>query len=111
MYNIYDEDTGEKLKKPENYKGPFYSKVTDLHKDYLKALKDFGTNKFVDYKEWTEQCRKRKVKTNQGETPELLSSFMIYGVFVSRGLIEIKKGKKRNLYRLTEKGKHYLERI
>jgi len=30
MNNIYDEDTGEKLKKPENYKCPFYSKVTDL---------------------------------------------------------------------------------
>jgi len=62
-------------------------------------LKDFGINKFVDYKEWTERCRKRKVKTNEGEIPERLSSFMIYEVCVSRGLIEIKKGK------------HYLERI
>jgi len=110
---IRDKDTGEELIRPEGYGGRLYCKVTSRHKDYLKALGDIGTGRFVDYRQWIEACETRGVKTNQGKTPQLLSPPMIYGVFASRGSIEVQKDKQTgsNLYWLTERGKIYLESL
>lgn len=107
----YDKDTGEKLQRPAGYAGRLYPEVTNLHKQYLKALGNIGVGAFVDYRQWIEQCEIKGVKTNQGRTPQLLSPTMVYGVFASRKWIEVQKDKKTglNLYCLTEKGKRYLE--
>lgn len=103
----YDEDSGEELIRPSGYKGLLYQKVTNLHKNYLKALENIGVGKFVDYREWTKECENVGVKT------QLPPGTMTHGVFESRGLIEVQKDQKtgRNRYCLTEKGKHYLETL
>jgi len=101
----YDEDTHEKLMRPRGYKGLLYQKVTSLHKKYLKALGNIGVGKFVYYDEWIKECQNISVKT------KLPPGTMTHGVFESRGYVEVQKDKEANLtlYRLTDKGKGYLE--
>lgn len=109
----YDKDTGQQLRRPTGYAGMLYPEVTDLHKQYLKALGNIGVGTFVDYRQWIRQCKINGVQTNQGRMPKLLSPTMIYGVFASRKWIEVQKDEKTglNLYCLTEKGKHYLDTV
>ena len=111
MMSVFDRDTHEKLTSPRQFP-KLYDKVTHLHKDYLKALEALG-REWVNYHQWTSQCRAMGVKTHQGTSPERLSPTMIYGVFECRGYIEVQKDEKTklNLYRLTDKGKGYLEAL
>ena len=101
----YDEDTAYKLVRPIGYNGLLYQKVTNLHKKYLKALGNIGVGKIVYYDEWIRECQNIGVKT------KLPPGTMTHGVFESRGYVEVQKDEKtkRNLYRLTDKGKGYLE--
>lgn len=101
----YDEDTGNKLVRPSGYNGLLYQKVTNLHKQYLKALGNIGVGKLVYYDEWIKECQNIGVKT------KLPPGTMTHGVFESRGYIGVQKDAKTklNLYRLTDKGKGYLE--
>jgi len=107
--SIYDKDTGEELTSPRGFP-KLYNKVTHLHKDYLRALAALG-KEWVNYHQWTSQCQVMGVETHQGTPPERLSPTMIYGVFECRGYIQVQKDEKTklNLYRLTNKGKGYLE--
>lgn len=111
MDAVYDKETGEELIRPPGYKGRLYPKVAYFQTEYLRALGNVGTGKFVDYREWIKQCEIKDVTTNQGRTPQRVSPAMIYGVFASRGYIEVQKDKETglNLYCLTEMGKWYLE--
>ena len=106
----YDEDSREKLMRPKAYNGRLYQKVTNRHKKYLEALGALG-RRWVDYHEWTRQCQSMSVMTHGNKSPERISTPMIYGVFVCRGYIKIRKDKRTNLnqYYLTDKGKGYLE--
>ena len=109
MHSVVDRDTHKKLTSARQFP-KLYDKVTHLHKDYLRALEALGRD-WVNYRLWTSQCQAMGVKTHQGTSPQRLSPTMIYGVFECRGYIEVQKHKKTklNLYRLTDKGKGYLE--
>lgn len=106
---VFDRDTHHALLSPRGFP-KLYDKVTRRHKDYLKVLIALGQG-WVDYHQWTGQCQSSGVTTHQGKLPQRLSPTMIYGVFECRGYIEIQKDEKTklNLYRLTDKGKGYLE--
>ena len=109
MGTVFDRDTGQGLISPRGFP-TLYGKVTHLHKDYLRALAALGRG-WVNYRQWTSQCHAMGIKTHHGTPPERLSPTMIYGVFECRGYIELQKDEKTrlNLYRLTDKGKGYLE--
>jgi len=109
MHSVFDRDTHEELTSPRQFP-KLYDKVTHLHKDYLRALGALP-RAWHNYHEWTSQCKTMGVETHRGRSPERLSPTMIYGVFECRGYIEVRKEEKTNLnlYRLTDKGKGYLE--
>ena len=109
MGTIFDKDTGRQLQSPRGFP-KLYDKVTHLHKSYLRALESLGTS-WVNYHQWTSQCKVMGVQTHKGTPPERLSPTMIYGVFECRGYIDVQKDEetKLNLYCLTDKEKGYLE--
>jgi len=109
MNSLFDRDTRQELLSLRGFP-KLYDKVTHLHKDYLRALAALGEG-WVNYHQWTGQCQSMGVTTHQGNPPQRLSPTMIYGVFECRGYIEVRKDEKTklNLYRLTDKGKGYLE--
>jgi len=109
MGTVFDKDTGEELISPRGFP-KLYNKVTHLHKDYLKALAPLGIE-WVNYHQWTGQCQAMGIETHRGTPPQRLSPMMIYGVFECRGYVQVRKEEKTNLnlYRLTDKGKGYLE--
>ena len=109
MGTVFDKDTNEELISPRGFP-KLYDKVTNLHESYLRALEALGRQR-VNYRDWTSQCQAMGVETHRGTPPERLSPTMIYGVFECRGYIAVQKDEKTklNLYRLTDKGKGYLE--
>ncbi|MFW6150908.1 MAG: bifunctional nuclease family protein [Chloroflexota bacterium] len=105
---VRDRESGEPLIRPEGYTGRLHSEVTDEHRRCLKALADAGEGDFVAGRTWLEECERQGVETQKVGG---LSDEMVYGVFASRGWIELGQAREREetTYRITAKGKRYLE--
>jgi hypothetical protein len=105
--DVRDKDTGELLHRPGGYTGKLYGRVTDRHKQYLRALADIAQSDFVTSGEWREACRRRGIEV---ASPEEFGEELVYGVFASRGWIEVSKEEAggASTYRLTEKGTRYV---
>lgn len=95
---------------PEGYKGRVYEYITDLHKDYLRALAEASREGFVTERDWLKACFKLGVETNKKKYPQHISPSMLYGVFVYHGLIEILKGKPYR-YSVSKEGLEYLNAL
>lgn len=105
---VRDKESGEPLVRPEGYAGRLHSEVTDEHRRCLKALADAGAGDFVAGRTWLKECERQGLETQKVGG---LSDEMVYGVFASRGWIEIGQASERGeaTYRITAKGKRYLE--
>lgn len=96
--------SGEKKRQPiAGYRGPVYDHITQLHDGYLRALAHVSRDRPVTEEEWLRACGLLGIRTHNGAYPQRISTFMLYGVFVYHGLVEIDKGRPY-MYKITDEG-------